>query len=409
MPRIVIVSQDAREVNIRTLLSCIPDSEVFKPIIANSCEGSRMIERYCPDLIIIDAISVDAFEWLEAMNQHRWAYFRPCIVLGASPVKEDILFRLLKWGCATYLPIPVASETFVTMVQSVLQGVYLISNDIQEPVASCPSRSLADSRGEHSTQSDDQEALVFPSLPIAPSPLPSFSAPIPLVQELRDSPVQEENEASSDPPSDKRESVASASTDNPPAAEERTVHSELQSGSCHDTGETLPNQPCEGRTHRRGAREEAQQIETFGEPSKQSQFEEKSAKVTYRQQRTFCGKSNCRRCLAKIGHGPYWYGFWTENGRTRTKYIGKNAPDVHVETDGTDDSQLVYRLQISYCSKARCRKCKRGGPGHGPYWYAYQEINGQTKRTYVGKHLPSGARIAPPRVNVEKEQRVVCP
>ncbi|HXX77324.1 MAG TPA: DUF6788 family protein, partial [Ktedonobacteraceae bacterium] len=49
--------------------------------------------------------------------------------------------------------------------------------------------------------------------------------------------------------------------------------------------------------------------------------------------------------------------------------------------------KITYHQQVSYCGKPRCRRC-REGIGHGPYWYAYQTVNGRTIRTYVGKLLP---------------------
>ncbi len=52
------------------------------------------------------------------------------------------------------------------------------------------------------------------------------------------------------------------------------------------------------------------------------------------------------------------------------------------------DSKITYHQQVSYCGKPRCRRC-REGIGHGPYWYAYQTINGRTVRTYVGKQPPA--------------------
>ena len=51
-----------------------------------------------------------------------------------------------------------------------------------------------------------------------------------------------------------------------------------------------------------------------------------SEKVTYRQQFTFCGKPNCRRCREGRGHGPYWYAYISKNGQTVRKYIGKQLP-----------------------------------------------------------------------------------
>ena len=54
-------------------------------------------------------------------------------------------------------------------------------------------------------------------------------------------------------------------------------------------------------------------------------------------------------------------------------------------------NKITYHQQISYCGKPRCRRC-REGVGHGPYWYAYQTVNGRTTRTYIGKHLSAEAQ-----------------
>lgn len=49
--------------------------------------------------------------------------------------------------------------------------------------------------------------------------------------------------------------------------------------------------------------------------------------VTYRQEPVKCGKSGCTRCP----HGPYWYAYWREEGKLRSRYIGKTLPaDAHV-------------------------------------------------------------------------------
>lgn len=51
-----------------------------------------------------------------------------------------------------------------------------------------------------------------------------------------------------------------------------------------------------------------------------------STKITYRQQYTRCGKQRCRKCREGAGHGPYWYAYWSEKGRTVSKYIGIHLP-----------------------------------------------------------------------------------
>lgn len=43
--------------------------------------------------------------------------------------------------------------------------------------------------------------------------------------------------------------------------------------------------------------------------------------VSYRQQSVRCGK-DCGACP----HGPYWYAFWKEQGRSRSQYIGRELP-----------------------------------------------------------------------------------
>lgn len=47
------------------------------------------------------------------------------------------------------------------------------------------------------------------------------------------------------------------------------------------------------------------------------------SKVTYRLEHVRCGKRGCTRCP----HGPYWYAYWRESGRGKSRYIGKNLPE----------------------------------------------------------------------------------
>ncbi|HHC09301.1 MAG TPA: hypothetical protein ENK55_11380 [Actinobacteria bacterium] len=49
------------------------------------------------------------------------------------------------------------------------------------------------------------------------------------------------------------------------------------------------------------------------------EFPEAGPSVRLRRQMVRCGKENCSRCP----HGPYWYAYWTENGRRRSRYLGK--------------------------------------------------------------------------------------
>lgn len=50
---------------------------------------------------------------------------------------------------------------------------------------------------------------------------------------------------------------------------------------------------------------------------------------TYVPQKRRCGQVNCV-CMdgniAEVGHGPYWYAYWNEDGKTQSQYIGKRPP-----------------------------------------------------------------------------------
>lgn len=52
--------------------------------------------------------------------------------------------------------------------------------------------------------------------------------------------------------------------------------------------------------------------------------------VTYQRRRVRCGKARCKRgCRSgEFGHGPYWYAFTSDNGKTRAHYVGKELPRV---------------------------------------------------------------------------------
>jgi hypothetical protein len=47
---------------------------------------------------------------------------------------------------------------------------------------------------------------------------------------------------------------------------------------------------------------------------------------TYQSEMVRCGKKGCKCARGEL-HGPYWYAYWTEGGKTRSEYIGKHLPD----------------------------------------------------------------------------------
>ena len=89
------------------------------------------------------------------------------------------------------------------------------------------------------------------------------------------------------------------------------------------------------RDQRAGIDAEIEQLEAQIEA--QERAEKKGAEVlevepargggSYVLQRVKCGKPSCR-CARPDGemHGPYWYLYWKKDGKTKSKYVGKNKP-----------------------------------------------------------------------------------
>jgi hypothetical protein len=57
-------------------------------------------------------------------------------------------------------------------------------------------------------------------------------------------------------------------------------------------------------------------------PDREVVERKKVGSITYQLERIRCGKANCK-CAKGCLHGPYWYGYWSEGGRTKSTYIGK--------------------------------------------------------------------------------------
>lgn len=49
----------------------------------------------------------------------------------------------------------------------------------------------------------------------------------------------------------------------------------------------------------------------------------------YQLERVRCGKVGCK-CDGKDGalHGPYWYSYWREDGKLKSRYVGKKLRSI---------------------------------------------------------------------------------
>jgi len=94
----------------------------------------------------------------------------------------------------------------------------------------------------------------------------------------------------------------------------------------------------------------------------------KAADGVYRQEFTRCNKERCKKCQEGKGHGPYWYRYWWEDGKTRKKYVGKELPadliteditEEPITEDLTEDKTLPKTPQKTEAGAQVCPECSQ--------------------------------------------------
>jgi 1-acyl-sn-glycerol-3-phosphate acyltransferase len=64
------------------------------------------------------------------------------------------------------------------------------------------------------------------------------------------------------------------------------------------------------------------------------------------------------------------------------------AGDAPAASNGSNDETVSYRLESVKCGKPGCKSCP-----HGPYWYAYFREGKRLRSRYIGKILPDDAAV----------------
>jgi hypothetical protein len=97
--------------------------------------------------------------------------------------------------------------------------------------------------------------------------------------------------------------------------------------------ERVPPAPASSVLSNQRSRRRARGLLSNSPPASSSAFAssglriEHAGKVTLQQKKIRCGKPHCTKL-----HGPYWYAFYKDNGRTVSRYIGRALPAV-IEAD----------------------------------------------------------------------------
>ena len=64
-------------------------------------------------------------------------------------------------------------------------------------------------------------------------------------------------------------------------------------------------------------------LQARGDESSLEPEDPEAGRVTYRLESVRCGKEGCKSCP----HGPYWYAYYREDGKLRSRYIGRELPE----------------------------------------------------------------------------------
>ena len=82
--------------------------------------------------------------------------------------------------------------------------------------------------------------------------------------------------------------------------------------------------------------------------------------------------------------------------------------EAAAEAAGPQTPSITYQQEMVRCGKTSCRKCRTTGAAHGPYWYAYWSEGGKTKKRYIGKQLPEQVEQAEPTL-IKPETETIEP
>jgi hypothetical protein len=66
--------------------------------------------------------------------------------------------------------------------------------------------------------------------------------------------------------------------------------------------------------------------------------------------------------------------------------VAREGPDPPI---GDGSHRVAYRLEMVKCGKPQCKSCP-----HGPYWYAYYREGDKLKSRYIGRELPADVQEA---------------
>ncbi len=85
--------------------------------------------------------------------------------------------------------------------------------------------------------------------------------------------------------------------------------------------------------------------------------------VTYSRQYRRCGKLGCAKCAGGVlGHGPYWYAYWNVEGKRHSRYLGRNAPPGVAEETEVRQAETEDPAVVDSVKAAQAQQAPRAAP-----------------------------------------------
>jgi hypothetical protein len=105
---------------------------------------------------------------------------------------------------------------------------------------------------------------------------------------------------------------------------------------------------------------------------------------SYRCQYIRCGKGGCSKCP----HGPYWYGFRSEKGKTRSKYFGKKDPRGESSERINAPTTEAFKHPWGKILSARTASAEIAGEILGVFMTKNKDLVHKRYRELVREHHP---------------------
>ena len=154
MSQIFVLSRSLLGPGICSVLEQVTDWEIVHLPTQNPEAIADLAQLTRPEVTIVDTTDSDVFHLFEQISRQHIKSLGMLVVITAVARDEETLFRLALWGAAAYLSSTISLEDFITAIDCVSTGMYLLSEECLDPVTTClPRQCMSRALGKDITAS----------------------------------------------------------------------------------------------------------------------------------------------------------------------------------------------------------------------------------------------------------------